>query len=98
MSQGGSPSILGPVVGAALIGALAGALLPVVLVLASGPRHDDPRWKRDRARANQEVVANAAGKDSFGAAALRGLVGALVAGGAAAAYLLNSSSPQRSDS
>ena len=82
-------NILYPALGAALIGALAGALF------ASGPKHEDPRWKRERARERQAASASWASSDSFGSAALRGLVGAALAGGAAFGYLKSPYAPQR---
>tara|TARA_R110002072_G_scaffold276880_2_gene438579 strand:- start:1179 stop:1466 length:288 start_codon:yes stop_codon:yes gene_type:complete len=88
-------NILYPALGAALIGALAGALLPVILTFASGPKHEDPRWKRERARERQAASASWASSDSFGSAALRGLVGAALAGGAAFGYLKSPYAPQR---
>lgn len=88
-------NILYPALGAALIGALAGALLPVIMTFASGPKHKDPRWKRERARQHQAANASWASNDSFGAAALRGLIGAGLAGAGAFAYLKSPYSPQR---
>lgn len=88
-------NILYPALGAALLGALAGALLPVILTFSSGPDRKDPRWKRERARARQEANASWASNDSFGAAALRGLIGAALAGGAAFGYLKSPYAPQR---
>jgi len=83
---GKASSYVGAVVGLAVIGAIAGALLPLILAFTSGPKQGDSWSKRRRANERQDRAMEWAAKDDEGSMTSRALIGAGL--GAAGAVVL----------
>ena len=79
-------SYVGAVLGLAILGAIAGAMLPIVLTFTSGPKQGDSWSQRRRANERQERAAEWAVNDDKASMTTRALIGAGL--GAAGAVVL----------
>ena len=83
---GKASSYVGAVLGLAILGAIAGALLPLILAFTSGPKQGDSWSQRRRANERQDRAMEWAAQDNKSGMPSRALIGAGL--GAAGAIVL----------